>query len=173
MENKKKLIVIGTVVLIVILLIISFNIKDNDKDTKLSNDVDTIIENAQKESNNVKESEKKSFLSIDVTKYLEFYSGSEKQLVLVARPTCSYCQIAEPIIQSIAYEYNIGINYLNTDEFSEDDQNNFIHSDEFFEEGFGTPLLLVVSNNQINDKVDGLTDREHYIDFIKNNGFIG
>ena len=128
MENKKKLIVIGTVVLIVILLIISFNIKDNDKDTKLSNDVDTIIENAQKESNNVKESEKKSFLSIDVTKYLEFYSGSEKQLVLVARPTCSYCQIAEPIIQSIAYEYNIDINYLNTDEFSEDDQNNFIHS---------------------------------------------
>ena len=62
--------------------------------------------------------------------------------------------------------------YLNTDNFSGEDQNNFIASNEEFSTGYGTPMLLVVGNGTIKNQVDGLTDRTHYIAFLQLNEFI-
>ena len=136
-------------------------------------DASSIIEKAQNESNSVKDSEMKELSDIDVERYLEMYTGNEDKVILVARPTCSYCQIAEPIIRNIAYKYNIDIYYLNTDEFSADDESKFIQSDEVFSGGYGTPMLLVVSGDKIVDKVDGLADMSRYIEFFKRNNIIG
>lgn len=175
MEKKKVFIIIG-VILAIILLIACSTIGEktgtsNDLNNT-SNDASTIVANAQKESNAVKDSEKKDFTQIDVDKYLDYYKGEENTLILIARPTCHYCQIAEPIIQNIAYKYDININYLNTDEFKDDDQEKLVNSDDTFTNGFGTPLLLVVSNNKIVDSVDGLTDNAHYTEFFKKYGYI-
>ena len=103
MEKKKVFIIIG-VILAVILLIACSTIGEktgtsNDLNNT-SNDASTIVANAQKESNAVKDSEKKDFTQIDVDKYLDYYKGEENTLILIARPTCHYCQIAEPIIQN-------------------------------------------------------------------------
>ena len=100
------------------------------------------------------------------------YNGSEKQIILIARPTCHYCQIAEPILQNLIYEYKLNINYLNTDNFEENDQQTLINSDEKFSNGLGTPTLVVVGEGQIYDNVDGLTDKAHYKEFFKKNGYI-
>ena len=175
MEKKKVFISVG-IILAVILLIACSTIREktgtsNDLNNT-SNDASTIVANAQKESNAVKDSEKKDFTQIDVDKYLDYYKGEENTLILIARPTCHYCQIAEPIIQNIAYKYDININYLNTDEFKDDDQEKLVNSDDTFTNGFGTPLLLVVSNNKIVDSVDGLTDNAHYTEFFKKYGYI-
>lgn len=168
--NKKTFAIIG-VSIIVILLIISSSVNNDNKST-ISDNPTQIIENAQTESQNVKENEKKEFISINTDEYLNKYNGEEKSLVLLARPTCHYCQIAEPIIQNIAYEYDLDINYLNTDEFQEGDREKLIESDEFFSNGFGTPVLFVLGNGKIIDKVDGLTDYAHYVKFLKENKFI-
>ena len=177
MKNNK--IIIG-IIAVVALLMISFFItpkKNNEKQNKENNtniteDANTILANAQKESTNIKDSEKKDFINIDVNKYLEYFNGTEKKIVLIGRPTCHYCEIAEPILHNVAFEYNLDINYLNIDNFSEEDTANFYHSDESFSEGFGTPTLLIVSEGKIHDKVDGLTDKTHYIEFFKLNDFI-
>ena len=178
MKDNKLLIVIASVV-VVGLLAMTFLLDGTGKAQKvdvtesdLSNDPNTILTNAQSQSASISDSEKRAFTQIDVYKYLEYYAGSEAKLVLVARPTCGYCQIAEPILQNIAYKYNVDINYLNTDEFNDDTQAAFIKSDELFSTGFGTPLLLIVQNNSIVDKVDGLTDYAHYVVFLQNHGFI-
>ena len=174
MDKKKTFIIVG-VVLVIILLIAAMSIgekKGSSTDVTTSNDASTIVANAQKESDAVKDDEKKEFTQIDVDKYLEYYKGEENTLILIARPTCHYCQIAEPIIQNIAYKYDININYLNTDEFKDDDQEKLVNSDDTFANGFGTPLLLVVSNNKIVDSVDGLTDNAHYTEFFKKCGYI-
>lgn len=168
---KKKTIGIIGVVALVIILLIGATIKPKEKDNSLSNSGD-ILTNAQIESQNVKENEQKEFTEISVSDYMNIYNGGEKALVLVARPTCGYCQIAEPILHNIAYKYDININYLNTDNFSEEDSSTFVNSNTQFAEGFGTPMLLVVSNSNINDIVDGLTDTAHYVEFLKKNGII-
>ena len=168
--NKKAFGIIG-VVLVIVLLIISCTI-NSDKGKDSTEDMKQIIYNAQEESQNVKEEEQKEFTEINIDEYLNKYNNEEKSLVLIGRPTCHYCQIAEPILHSIAYKYDININYLNTDNFQNDDGRKLVESDQFFSDGFGTPLLLVVSNKSINDKISGLTDTKHYIEFLKENGYI-
>ncbi len=167
--NKKTFGIIG-VILIVLLLIISCFISTDKKSS--SDDIQTIISNAEKESENVKDNEKKEFIDISIDDYLNKYNSEENSLVLIGRPTCHYCQIAEPILHNVAYKYNIDINYLNTDNFQDGDSQKLVESDSFFTNGFGTPLLLVVGNGSIKDKQDGLTDTNHYIEFLKENEFI-
>lgn len=174
MKNNKILVILGIVLAVILIIICSMVGTDsnNTKTDKVVEDGQTIVTNAQKESEAVKDEEKKEFTQINVDKYLEYYAGEENKIILVARPTCHYCQIAEPILQNISFKYNIEINYLNTDEFSDDDQTKFINSDDTFKDGFGTPFLLIVSNNKIVSSVNGLTDEDHYISFFKTNGFI-
>lgn len=172
MKNKEIFIVIG-IIIISFILVFAFSVKSKSNNSvNDSNDVNSILENAEKESNSVKSSELKELNNINVSDYLEFYAGEESKLVLVARPTCHYCQIAEPILQNLAYKYDLEINYLNTDDFSEEDDKRFTESDEFLKNGIGTPLLLNVGKNKIIDKVDGLTDSAHYIKFFKDNSYI-
>ncbi len=176
-KSKKIFITIGICLLVITLLSLSFFIDSDNKesaDGQLSEDPNTIINNAQKQSANVKENEKKEFTEIKMNNYLEYYSGSEAKIVLIGYPACSYCQIAEPILQNIAYEYNLEINYLNTDNFTEEDKKALSESNEFFSknEGFGTPLVLIVKDKEIVNKVDGLTDYEHYKKFFKSEGLI-
>lgn len=174
MKNNKILVILGIVLAAILIIICSMVGTDsnNTKTDKVVEDGQTIVTNAQKESEAVKDDEKKEFTQINVDKYLEYYAGEENKIILVARPTCHYCQIAEPILQNISFKYNIEINYLNTDEFSDDDQTKFVNSDDTFKDGFGTPFLLIVSNNKIVSSVNGLTDEDHYISFFKTNGFI-
>ncbi len=160
MEKKKVFIIIG-VILAVILLIACSTIGEktgtsNDLNNT-SNDASTIVANAQKESNAVKDSEKKDFTQIDVDKYLDYYKGEENTLILIARPTCHYCQIAEPIIQNIAYKYDININYLNTDEFK-DVESMVGYMYKYVENG------EVINNKSIS--YESLEEKNYYISYI-------
>ena len=174
--KDKKFLIIGTVLivglLIVALVLASKSDKEKENDLPFSNDAEVIIANAEKEAAAVVDGAKKDFNKIDVATYLDYYQGEEGKLVLVARETCHYCQLAEPIIQSIMKEYNIDVNYLDTDEFTEETSEQFTQSDAMFEDGFGTPMLLMVGKNSIIDSVDGLTDKAHYVEFFRSNGFI-
>lgn len=169
--NKKIFGIIGGIIIVVLLLVCG-SINPSKETNTSSEDIQTILSNATQESENVKDNEKKEFISINIDEYLNKYNSSDKSIVLIGRPTCHYCQIAEPILHNIAYKYNVDINYLNTDEFQDGDSQKLVESDSFFSEGFGTPLLLILSNGSINDKVDGVTDTNHYVEFLKTNGFI-
>lgn len=174
MKKKQIIMLTFTLIAIVCLFIISFYVgtDESNDSTKIYENANEIYNNALKESNTIEENEKKEFLEIDVDKYLEYYSGTEVKLVLIARPTCSACQIAEPILQNIAYKYDLDISYLNTDDFDEEAETKLIQSNEYYSNGFGTPLLLVLKDSSIVNKVEGVTDNYHYEEFLRNNSFI-
>lgn len=177
MSKKEKIgwgVAVGALFLLMIIILVAGN-GDNQSsnDTNaLSNDVNTILKNAQEESAKVTDSEKKDFEDINVDTYLDYYRGEETRIILIARPTCGYCQIAEPILHKLAKDYDLAINYLNTDNFQGDDLQKVKDSDEFLKDGFGTPILMLVGQGRIIDKVDGLTDAAHYIDFFVKNQII-
>ena len=175
MKNKNILIgVLG--VLLVVLLIVGASVGGKKSSTTEksggSSDSSSVLDNAQKESEEVSEDEMKDFVSININDYLDMKASDDKSIVLVARPTCHYCQIAEPILHKVAKEYDLDINYLNTDDFSQDDQTTFVKSDESFSEGYGTPMLLIVGSDSIIDRINGLTDHDNYVEFLKTNGFV-
>lgn len=174
MKKNKKYYSIAIIVVLSILVIASLFITDSNEKTSssLSEDVDVILANAEKESAAITENEKKEFTNINVATYLEYYQGTDNKIIFVGRPTCPYCQLAQPIVQKLAKDYELEIFYLNTDEFQDEDEANFIKSDEYLNDGYGTPILLIVSNNSIVDMVDGATDTAHYKEFFKKNNYL-
>ena len=172
MSKSEKYGLIGIWTLLLVALIVSAVVKVNNKSQELSTDAEAIYNNAHNESAAITDEEKGEFIQIDINNYLEMYNGSEKQIILIARPTCQYCQIAEPILQNFIYKYQLSINYLNTDNFETQDDETLIESDEVFGDELGTPMLLIIGNGQVYDVVDGLTDTAHYEEFFKKNGYI-
>lgn len=119
------------------------------------------------------------FNDITVDEYLGLLEGSEKEIIYVARPTCSYCQLESPIIKKIGNKYNLKINYLNTENFFDEETNDyteegkkFINSHEVYKEGYGTPNTIIVQNGDIVDGVYQYVDEESLLELFKNNGFI-
>lgn len=189
MKEKTKKILIGLCITIVILLLCALcyfassavssgtgNTSSTDDTVETSGDSDSeadqLVARAQEESNNVPEDEKKDFEEIDIDQYLDLYNGNEKVVVLFSRPTCGYCQIAEPILHHISYLYDFTIYNVNIDEMDSDDNSKLLESDDFFSNGYGTPLLIAVSDGEIVDMINGLVDTATYVDFFTDNGFI-
>lgn len=105
--------------------------------------------------------------TIGIDEYLSLKQGSEASIIYIARPTCTYCQKQEPIMKNIAFEYGITVNYLNTDELDDEAHTKLLESDEYFAEGYGTPLTLIVKDNQIIDKKEGLSTKEDLVALFK------
>lgn len=180
MEKDK----IKNIVIIVLLLIIvgggcfftSLLASNNNGDSTSSEDdgytdVVALQQRAEEESAAVSADERKSLTEVSVDEYLTIYEGQEPQLVFIGKPSCPFCEIVQPILEHLAYQYNLTINYVNIDNFSGDDQVDFVQSNDYFN-SFGTPTLLIVSNGEITQTLEGLTDTESYTTFLKTNGFI-
>ena len=176
--KDNKVMIIVTVVILVLLIGLCFFIGGKESasgsSTEQTEDVETIMSNLEKESKAITEDQKGEFgAEIDAGDYINLMNTEgQASLVWVARPTCGYCQLATPVVQKIIKDYGIYISYLNTDNFSEEDTNTFVNSDERFKEGFGTPMLLLVGDGKILDMIDGATDTAHYLDFLKTYKFI-
>ena len=123
-------------------------------------------------SSDIPEDEQGDLNDIDIDEYLDLKEGKDASVIYIARPTCHYCQEMEPIVRNIVYEYDIEVNYLNTDELDDDGQAKLIKSDDYFSEGYGTPLLLVVKDDEIVDIQEGLTEKDATVEFLKTNGII-
>lgn len=176
--SKSKLLkVIGITLGVVAFIGICFAISSSNSEVynTSSNSDETeedVYDVAVKDAANVSEEERAEANQIDIDTYIKLYNSSKKSLVLFSRPTCQYCQIATPILENIIYKYDVDINYLNTDELDEDSNATLVTSNEYFEDGYGTPLLLVVGNGEIIDQIEGLTTKDNYIDFFKKYGFM-
>lgn len=176
-ENVEK---IKSVTIVVLILIIVFGAsyftselqeyKNNGSAT--SSDTDSGTTDDTSSSSDIPEDEQGDLNEIDIDEYLDLKEGDEASIIYIARPTCHYCQEMEPIVKNIVYEYGVEVNYLNTDELDDDGQAKLVKSDDYFSEGYGTPLLLVVKDDEIVDIQEGLTDKDATVNFLKDNGFI-
>ena len=178
MDSKKKEQIKNATIIILVLVIVfggSFLASEMTFDKSKSNNTTTTNKQENNTTSNgdeISEDKQAELNSIDIDKYLSLKKGSDKAIIYISRPTCHYCQQEDPIIKNIVYETKITVNYLNTDELDDDGNSKLIKSDDYFSDGYGTPLLLVVQKNKIVDKLEGLTSKENIVSFFKENGFI-
>lgn len=175
---------IKTGVIVFLLLVIVFGASyfaselekcdSNNTNNETSSNTSSKTNNEENNSSTteISEDEQASLNDIDIDKYLELKEGSEASIIYIARPTCHYCQEEEPIIKNIVYEYDITVNYLNTDKLDDKGQSKLVKSDDYFSKGYGTPLLLVVKDDKIVDIIEGLSTKENIVNFFKEHGFI-
>ena len=107
-------------------------------------------------------------ITISYNEYKELKAEEGSHIIYVARPTCSFCQKQEPIVKQILNSYDVEINYLNTDNLSSQDLNDFINSYDVFNggENFGTPTFLIVGDKKIKDSIIGYSEQANLIDFF-------
>lgn len=173
-KNKKIILVVAIGLLVAGLLIATMFIGGEEATGDLQGQyaADQIIANAQRESDAITESQMKVLEEINMETYLNYYNGPATLIVFVGRPTCPYCEITKPIISKIAKDYDLVIKYLNTDNFTDDDKAKFVQHNEMFNEGYGTPLILIIGNGEIKTSIEGLTDTEHFLQFFRSAGMI-
>ena len=111
------------------------------------------------------------FKKLSISEYLELIKSNEKNIILVARPTCGYCEKFSPILKKAADDMNISINYVNTDEFTDVDWTTFSSSLEYLStEEWGTPLTLIVQNGKLVAANNGYVELEQIKSFFKEHG---
>lgn len=174
MKDKSNIILGIVAVVVVVLCFFATSGISNPEKEKSTDEltVQEIIELAQRESAAVKDDERKEFEEIDMDEYLDIYEDEDMSIVFLGSSSCGYCKVAQPIVENVAYEYDLDIYYLNSGEFSENDKEDFISSNELFSEGYGTPMILIVSDGEIITYLDGLTYHDDYVKFFRDNGFI-
>ena len=178
MDSKKKEQIKNATIIILVLVIVfggSFLTSEMTFDKSKSNNTTTTNKQENNTTSNddeISEDKQVELNSIDIDKYLSLKKGNDKSIIYISRPTCHYCQQEDPIIKNIVYETKVTVNYLNTDELDDDGNTKLIKSDDYFSEGYGTPLILVVQKNKIVDKIEGLTSKEDIVSFFKKYDFI-
>ena len=174
MDSKKKE-QIKNATIIILVFGGSFLASEMTFDKSKSNNTTTTNKQENNTTSNddeISEDKQAELNSIDIDKYLSLKKGHNKSIIYISRPTCDYCQQEDPIMKNIVYETKVTVNYLNTDELDDDGNTKLIKSDDYFSEGYGTPLILVVQKNKIVDKIEGLTSKEDIVSFFKKYDFI-
>lgn len=125
----------------------------------------------------IPEEEQGDYNLIGLEEYFSLKAGSEYSIVYVARPTCGWCQQEGPFLRNVIYKYDAKVNYLNTDNLTKEEHQKFTNSlaedDSYFEKGYGTPLILIVKDNKIVDKLPGYHEQEDIISFFQEYNLIG
>lgn len=157
----KILKVFGIILVVAIVIGVAIGVSNIKKDdTNSDNNVETT------------ELEEAGFNEVTLSEYLDLVKSSEKSIILVARPTCGYCQQFTPILKQAMEDMNLTINYIDTDKFSEDDWTPFTESLDYLKnEQWGTPLTLIVQNGEAIAENNGYVELDTIKEFFTNNGF--
>ena len=132
-----------------------------------------------KEVNNNNTSKEINYITISVDEYLNIMKKSEKSIIYIARPTCSWCQKQLPILKKLMNQYDLKVYYLNTENFYDSDKQDYteegyklINSSEKYKDGFGTPNTIIVQNGTIIDGEFGYVEEGELKELLLRNKFI-
>lgn len=109
---------------------------------------------------------------IGYSEYSTLIKSENKSIIVLASSTCSACLAAKPVLDEIAKEKDLEINYLNVDKLSTEDYQSFTKSFEMFSGEWSTPTIIITENNKILKNYVGYNTKDVYIQFFKDNGFL-
>ena len=113
---------------------------------------------------------------ISYSDYEEIVKKDELSVVVIGQTTCSHCIASKPVLNHIAEEYNVAINYLNLTNMSSDEQSKLTESLKEIgyadAENLGTPLTLIVQSNKLVSTIEGENPTSYYIRTFRKVGLI-
>lgn len=110
---------------------------------------------------------------IDYETYEKLLSSKDKEVIVVGQTTCGYCVQAKVILNDVARDNEIEINYIDYAKLDEDEREKFSESLEYFqEEEWGTPIIMIVQDGEIVDMIEQLATEDEYVEFLEENEVI-
>lgn len=138
--------------------------------TWLKNDLNML--NCENQFDNIQTNNTKLNM-VSCNGYKGLVNKTNNNIILISRPTCSFCNKYIPIIEEIVKEYNISINYFNIDTLTENEIMQFYNSNPLFlSESFGTPTLIITNNNKMKAYFIAYRQKYEVINWLNENGII-
>ena len=160
MKKTKQLILYIIIVLVIGFASYSISFYIKNTSTKIS----TIT----CDNDNPNSKDNTSLNVINCNEYNNIIKSKKKKLVLYARPTCDYCKKFIPILEDIANEYNIEVNYFDIDTLSVDEASKFYKSSKLLNiNKFGTPTLAIIKNGKIKHYSIGYISKDELLKWLK------
>ena len=105
---------------------------------------------------------------ITYDEYEEMVKNDDAFIVIIERTGCSYCQMYMPIVEEVAKEKKVAINYINTDNLTSDEYTNLTTTNKYLKKNqWGTPTTLFMVGDRIIDSISGYVEKDKFEDFLK------
>ena len=144
---KSKKIVIGLIIIIILMLAVLAYIKLRENGTIGSIDSNKVV----KEFNKI-------------------YEKDEKSVIYYASPTCGYCALLSPILDTISEDYDMDYYYLDSTKLSNKERKEVLKKLDIAQHA--TPITVIVEDGEVVDKVEGYVPASEYVEFFKKNKMI-
>ena len=109
-----------------------------------------------------------------VSEYFDLKKADGKAVILFASPDCPWCVKYKPIITKVSSDYKLSVYYVNTNNMTNEEYDQVYVDSPYItsNKGLGTPLTLVVGNNEEIAALEGKKEYEEVVQFLKDNGVI-
>lgn len=113
-------------------------------------------------------------INIDYDNFNNLLNDNNKNIIVIGKDECKYCEEVNFILNDIGIEYDIKVNYINVGKLdsniSKEIEKKLIELG--YNDGFTTPITLIVENNKLINYVIGLSNKQYFIDIFIENGII-
>ena len=99
----------------------------------------------------------------ELKEFYEVFNSKERQIIYYASPSCSYCVLQTPILETIADDYDLDYYYLDASILGLNQKNEVIK--QLGIEG-KTPTTVVVEEGEVIDVALGYTQGKDYVEFL-------
>ena len=105
-----------------------------------------------------------------VKEFNKIYNSKERSVIYYASPTCGYCSLLSPILDTISEDYDMEYYYLDSTKLSNSERSEVLKKLDI--ERHATPITVIVEDGEVIDKVEGYVPGKEYVDFFKKNDMI-
>lgn len=104
--------------------------------------------------------------------FVEDFTSEEKEVIFLERPTCSYCQLTSPVMESLAKKYDFDYNDINTDQVKASTLVKILEKLGLSSDNFGTPYIAIVQDGKVVASQPGYAEEADLFKFFQDNGVI-
>lgn len=101
----------------------------------------------------------------------EVVARDSKQIIVIGKDNCPYCQMFIPLLDYMKEEYNFDYTYINTNKITNNTLTKVLSKLNINAEDFGTPHLTLTENGNIIDEIAGYVDEKELLSFLQKYGF--
>ena len=156
LTSKQKDIIL--ILLVVVLLVVACIVTSTKKESKVDIELPVAVEGEA------------GTKTISYTEYEELMNSNKPFLMVIIQDGCGYCEMYEPVVEEVANELGIPVNYLNLTNLSSEESTKLSKSNSYLKKSqWGTPTTLFMVGDKVIDSIGQYVDKDTFVSFVKEN----
>ena len=111
---------------------------------------------------------------INFNQFNNLLNSDNKNIIIIGKDDCRYCDEVTKILNGIAIDYDIEINYINVGKTDSDISNSLSKTllNLGYNDGFTTPLTIIIEKNTLLNYIIGASNKDYFVDIFSEFGII-